>query len=226
MAAARMLADHSSTVQAFLRALRKGAHDYHDAFTAPDGKRRDGPGAADALAMIGKYTHLPSDQVRLGIAYVDAAARLDRRDILHQLLWFKQQNLLGATAAGAVIAQDYVISSRYRSRTTRISRRNCAAIPAALEMRRQFRRNKKQADEQADHGDALEAFERKIQQIEFVFTAEAAVVLWLVRDHRNLLPHWPISDPTTRAGAPGPGLFCCGAPDSGDIPRTKEVRLY
>ena len=106
---ARMLADHSSTVQAFLRALRKGAHDYHDAFADPKGRPQDGPGAAEALVIIGKYAHLAPDQVRLGIAYVDAAARLERRDILHQLQWFKQQNLLGSIDPGTVIAQDYVI---------------------------------------------------------------------------------------------------------------------
>jgi NitT/TauT family transport system substrate-binding protein len=107
----KVIAEHSSTVQAFLRALRKGAHDYHAAFTGPGGKRQDGPDAKEMLAIIAKYARQPPDQLRLGIAYVDADARLDRRDVLHQLDWFKQQNLLPGTAdAATVIAQDYVIA--------------------------------------------------------------------------------------------------------------------
>ena len=107
----KMIAEHSSTVQAFLRALRKGAHDYSAAFTGPGGKRQDGPDAKEMLAIIAKYAHLPPDQVRLGIAYVDASARLDRRDVLHQLDWFKQQKVLPGTVDPAtVIAQDYVIA--------------------------------------------------------------------------------------------------------------------
>lgn len=107
----KVIAEHSSTVQAFLRALRKGAHDYHAAFTGPGGKRQDGPDAKELLAIIAKYARQPPDQVRLGIAYVDADARLDRRDVLHQLDWLKQQNLLPGTAeAATVMAQDYVIA--------------------------------------------------------------------------------------------------------------------
>jgi NitT/TauT family transport system substrate-binding protein len=64
-------------VRRFLRADRKGTRDYHDAFAAPDGTRRDGPAAPEVLAIIAKYTGQSAAQLRFGIAYVDPEARLD-----------------------------------------------------------------------------------------------------------------------------------------------------
>ncbi len=109
-AATTTLRERGNMVQAFLRAFRKGAHDYHDAFTGPGEKRQDGPTAAEALAIIGKYTHQPPDQVRLGIAYVDANARLNVEDILRQVMWFKSQKMLKDDLdPKAAMAQDYII---------------------------------------------------------------------------------------------------------------------
>jgi NitT/TauT family transport system substrate-binding protein len=109
-AAATTIRDRGNTVQAFLRAFRKGARDYHDAFTGAGEKRQDGPMAAEMLAIIGEYTHQPPDQVRLGIVYVDANARLAVNDILRQIAWFKSQKMVKDDIdATAVMAQDYII---------------------------------------------------------------------------------------------------------------------
>lgn len=109
-ATAKTIDERGNMVQAFLRAFRKGAHDYHDAFTGPGEKRQDGPATAETLSIIGKYTHQPPDRVRLGIAYVDANARLNVSDILRQVAWFKAQKMLADDIdAKAVMAEDYII---------------------------------------------------------------------------------------------------------------------
>jgi len=90
----KMLNDRSKTVQAFLRAFRKGTKDYHDAFTGPGETRADGPTAPEILGIIGKYTKQTPEQVSLSIAYIDASARLNVADIRHQVDWFKSQKML------------------------------------------------------------------------------------------------------------------------------------
>ncbi len=81
-------------IERFLRAFRKGAQDYHDAFAGPDDKRRDGPTAPDILAIIAKYTGQPVERLKRAIAYIDPGARLDLKDLQHQIDWFRSQNLL------------------------------------------------------------------------------------------------------------------------------------
>ena len=88
-------------VEAFLRAYRKGAHDYNDAFTGPDGKRQDGPTAPATLALLAKYLDQPAAQLAQGIAYDDPDAKLDVKDVLHQVAWFKEQGMVPADANGA-----------------------------------------------------------------------------------------------------------------------------
>jgi NitT/TauT family transport system substrate-binding protein len=108
---AKILAERGKTVQAFLRAFRKGTRDYHDAFTGANEQRADGPSAPEILAIIGKYTNQAPDQVRLSIAYVDADARLDVKDILHQVDWFKAQKMLKDDIDGnAAMDKNYVIA--------------------------------------------------------------------------------------------------------------------
>ena len=103
--------DRDKTVQAFLRAFRKGTKDYHDAFTGPGETRADGPTAPEILAIIGKYTKQTPEQVNLSIAHIDAAARLDVADIRHQVEWFKSQKMLkDEIDANSVIDMRYVIA--------------------------------------------------------------------------------------------------------------------
>lgn len=86
--------ERRDTVERFLRAYRKGARLYYDAFVGPDGKRKDGPAAPDMLALIGKNLDLPVAQVAQSISYLDPDGRLDATDILHQIAWYKSQGMV------------------------------------------------------------------------------------------------------------------------------------
>jgi NitT/TauT family transport system substrate-binding protein len=81
-------------VQHFLRALRRGMHDYHEAFTGPGEVRADGPSAPDIYAILAKYTGQTQQQLKAGIAYIDPEARVDAQDIAHQIAWFKAQGMV------------------------------------------------------------------------------------------------------------------------------------
>jgi len=83
-------------VEHFLRAYRKGAREYHDAFTGPGEKRVDGAEADAVAAVIAKYTGLSPAQVKTGIVYVDGEARLDVKDVAHQIDWYRSQGLIKA----------------------------------------------------------------------------------------------------------------------------------
>ncbi len=87
-------------VERFLRAYRKGARDYYNAFTGPDGKRKDGPTADATLALIAKNLNQPAALLKDGISYDDPDARLDVQDVLRQIAWFKEQNMLPQDADG------------------------------------------------------------------------------------------------------------------------------
>ena len=59
----KRIAEKPQTVEAFLRAFKRGAKEYHDAFTGPGETRRDGPNAAEVLAILAKYTGQPPEQI-------------------------------------------------------------------------------------------------------------------------------------------------------------------
>jgi len=81
-------------VQHFLTALRKGMRDYHDAFAGPGESREDGPTAPEVYAMLAKYTGQTPQQLKSGIPYIDPEARVDAKDIAHQIQWFKAQGMV------------------------------------------------------------------------------------------------------------------------------------
>jgi NitT/TauT family transport system substrate-binding protein len=87
-------------IDAFMRAYKKGAHDYYDAFTAADGTRHDGPTAPAILAILSKALNQSAEQLKQGISYDDPDAKLDVKDVLHQIVWFKEQGMLPADADG------------------------------------------------------------------------------------------------------------------------------
>jgi len=96
-------------VRRFLHAYKKGVEDYYDAFIAPDGTRRDGPQAPATIAIATKYTGLPADQVEIGIAYYDREARLDVKDVLHQIAWYRAHGMVkGEFDPNSVIDMRYV----------------------------------------------------------------------------------------------------------------------
>lgn len=98
-------------VEHFLRAWRNATAAYHDAFTGDGETRRDGPTAPEMLAIIAKYTGQSPDQVHDVISYYDRQGALDVKDVLHQIAWYKAQNLLKGDIDGdALIDQRYVIA--------------------------------------------------------------------------------------------------------------------
>jgi NitT/TauT family transport system substrate-binding protein len=90
----KMIEQHKATVEAFLRALKEGARYYHDAFTGPDEKPKDGPTAPEVTEILAKYTSLTPEQVKASLAHVDAQERVDTKDIIHQVEWFQSQKMV------------------------------------------------------------------------------------------------------------------------------------
>jgi len=105
----KMIATRKATVDAFLRAFKKGTRFYHDAYTGPDERPKDGPNKVEATQIIAKYTDLTPALVNQSIAYVDSDARIDVKDIAHQIEWFESQRMLkdGITSY-AVLDKNYV----------------------------------------------------------------------------------------------------------------------
>jgi len=96
-------------VERLLRAYVKGARDYHDAVTGPGETRHDGPDTKATVAIIAKYVEQPATTVEKGLPYVDPQARLDVKDILHQIAWYKTRGLVKPDVDGAkIIDKRYV----------------------------------------------------------------------------------------------------------------------
>jgi len=102
-------------VERFLRAWRKATETYHDAFTGAGETRQDGPTAPEIIAFIAKYTGQTPAQVEETISYYDREGALDVKDVLHQIAWYKSQNLLKGPVDGDVlIDKRYAIASPAR----------------------------------------------------------------------------------------------------------------
>lgn len=109
--ATRTADERRDTVERFLAAYKKGVREFHDAFTGPDERRRDGPAADQVVAIIAKYVGESPEKVRLATAYYDREARLDVADVLHQIAWYKAQGLLkGEVDGDALIDRRYVVA--------------------------------------------------------------------------------------------------------------------
>lgn len=107
--AAKTATERRDLVEKFLRAFRKGTRDYHDAFTGSDEKPKTGPDAAEVAGFIAKYTGEPIATAMKGDAYVDAEARLDVKDVRHQIDWYIAQGMLkGPVNADVLIDKSYV----------------------------------------------------------------------------------------------------------------------
>ena len=103
--------DRRDLVERFLRAYRKGARDYHDAFTGPGEKREDGPTASPMREILSKYTGLPIALIKNNVAYNDAEGRLDVRDVLRQVAWYKSRGMVKPEVDGKeIIDNRYVIA--------------------------------------------------------------------------------------------------------------------
>jgi len=107
--ATKTATEHRDLIEKFLAAFVKGTREYHDAFTGSDEKPKTGANAAEVAGFIAKYTGEPIATAMKGDAYVDAAARLDVKDVLHQIDWYIGQNMLkGPVDGAALIDRRYV----------------------------------------------------------------------------------------------------------------------
>jgi NitT/TauT family transport system substrate-binding protein len=106
--ATRNTNERSDMVQRFLRAYRKGAEDFNAAFAGADGTRKDGPTADTVAALIAKQIGQSVDDVKATIPAVDPELRLEVRDILRQIDWYKAQGMVKGPVDG-----DVLIDKRY-----------------------------------------------------------------------------------------------------------------
>lgn len=108
-AAAKTTNERQDMMKRFLRALHKGARDYHAAFSGSHDERRDGPSAPEILALLAKYSGQSVERLRLSISYFDAEGRLDTKDIEHQIAWYRAQGMLKTEFGAAdIIDKRYV----------------------------------------------------------------------------------------------------------------------
>jgi len=103
VAATKFTNEHTDTVKRFLVAFHKAQRDYHDAFTAPDGTRHDEADAANILPIVAAYVGQTIEQVRPAIAYVDGGGRVDVKDVLHQITWYRAQGFIKGEVDGNVV---------------------------------------------------------------------------------------------------------------------------
>jgi NitT/TauT family transport system substrate-binding protein len=100
--ATKSIETRRATVEKFVRAYQKGAADYNRALVSKDasGKIVYGPDSDAIAALVGKhvYPNEPGDKaatlVKSSAFYVDAQARIDVADIVQQLSWLKEQDLV------------------------------------------------------------------------------------------------------------------------------------
>ena len=109
--ATRKTADEPrGTVEKVLRALKNAMRDYHDAFTGPDERRKDGPTAPEILAILSKQLGQPPEQIARAIAYVDRDGRVDVKDLNHQVAFLRAQGLIkDAVDLDAIVDKRYVV---------------------------------------------------------------------------------------------------------------------
>jgi NitT/TauT family transport system substrate-binding protein len=100
--ATKSIETRRATVEKFVRAYQKGAADYNRALVSKDasGKIVHGPDSDAIAALVGKhvYPNEPGDKaatlVKASAFYVDAQARIDVADIVRQVSWLKEQDLV------------------------------------------------------------------------------------------------------------------------------------
>lgn len=102
--------DRHDMVERFLRAYRKGVHDYDDAFVDASGTRRDSADAPAILGILSKYLGQTPEALKPALGYVNAEGRLDVADILRQIAWYKSQNMIKPDVdAAKIIDERYVV---------------------------------------------------------------------------------------------------------------------
>lgn len=98
-------------VKRFLAGMHQGQRDYHDAFTAPDGTRHDEADAPAIFAILADFLGQTPEQIRPALAYVDGQGRLDVKDVLHQIDWYRAHGFIkNAVDGNTLIDKRFVVS--------------------------------------------------------------------------------------------------------------------
>ncbi len=103
-AAPKTIEGRAAMIDSFLRAYRKGAHEFVDAFAGPDGKRRENATTPAVLGIIAKYVGQTPDEVKGAVGYVDPDARVDIKDLQRQADWYLAQGMIKS----AVDVNDFI----------------------------------------------------------------------------------------------------------------------
>jgi NitT/TauT family transport system substrate-binding protein len=96
--------ERGDMVKRFLVAYRQGTRDYHNAFSTPDEKRKDGPDAPAMLKILSDFAGVPEKAIDAATPFIDRDARINVRDVAHQISWYSAQGLL----KGEIKAEDLV----------------------------------------------------------------------------------------------------------------------
>ncbi len=100
-----------AVVARLLGALERADREYHDVILV---SIKDGVAVTDdktrpLLAIIGKYTNLPVEQVAGNCAYIDPDGKLDVKNVDNQIKWLQAQGFADkGYDAESIIAKDYV----------------------------------------------------------------------------------------------------------------------
>jgi NitT/TauT family transport system substrate-binding protein len=98
-------------VTKLLAALDHADREYHDVVLASvkDGKAQINEQTKPLLAIIGKYTNLPVEQVAGNCAYIDPDGKLDVKNVDNQIKWLQAQGFVDkGFDAQSIIAKDFV----------------------------------------------------------------------------------------------------------------------
>ena len=92
----RNVRERRPMVEAFVRAYRRAARDYHAAFNAVDaaGKRVFGAEAEALLPILESYTKASPDAIYKGAPFIDPDGRLKVDQLLSQVAWMKAEGLV------------------------------------------------------------------------------------------------------------------------------------
>lgn len=94
----RNVEERRPMVEAFVRAYRKAAQDYHDAFNALDGSgaRVFGQAAEALLPTLESYTKASPDAIYKGSPFIDPDGRLKVDQLVGQVTWMQKEGLVDA----------------------------------------------------------------------------------------------------------------------------------
>ncbi len=104
--------ERGDLVKRFLVAYREGTRDYHNAFSTPDDKRKDGPDAPAMLKILSDFAGVPEKAIDEATPFIDRDARINVRDVAHQISWYSAQGQL----KGEIKAED-LVDMRYATTT-------------------------------------------------------------------------------------------------------------